>query len=147
MPPEQFLDFRRTDERTDIYALGKILYEAIEGRIRANTIPFKQVKLKNTISIFFKKLDAIIQNVTAEEKESRTSSVKELRNELMKVLGSMKNPAACQQVLRYRGYFLRFFLHTENGFLGFLSPLRPRLYSDWYGFLGSPGSPCRYPPI
>ncbi len=91
MPPEQFLDFRRTDERTDVYALGKILYEAIDGRIRANTIPFKQVSLKNTISIFFKKLDAIIQKATAEEKESRTGSVMELRNELMEVLGSTVN--------------------------------------------------------
>lgn len=91
MPPEQFLDFRRTDERTDIYALGKILYEAVDGRIRANTIPFKQVRLKDTGSLFFEKLDAVIQNATAEEKESRTGSVGELRTALMEVLGSAED--------------------------------------------------------
>jgi len=89
MPPEQFMDFRRTDERADIYALGKILYEAVDGRVRANTIPFKQARLKDTNSPFFEKLDGIIQKATAEEKESRTGSVKVLRNALMEVLGSV----------------------------------------------------------
>ncbi|MBW2096356.1 MAG: protein kinase [Deltaproteobacteria bacterium] len=91
MPPEQFMDFRRTDERVDIYALGKILHEAVDGRVRANTIPFKQARLKNTNSLFFEKLNGVIQNATAEEKQSRTGSVKELRNALMEVLGSAMN--------------------------------------------------------
>jgi serine/threonine-protein kinase len=33
MSPEHFFDFRKTDQRADIYSLGKILYEAIDGRL------------------------------------------------------------------------------------------------------------------
>jgi serine/threonine protein kinase len=31
MAPEQFMDFRKVGPQADIYALGKILYEAVEG--------------------------------------------------------------------------------------------------------------------
>ncbi len=33
MPEEQFLDVELTDVRVDVYALGKILFEMIEGKI------------------------------------------------------------------------------------------------------------------
>ncbi len=86
MPPEQFLDFRRTDERTDIYALGKILYEAVEGKIPPNTLPFKQSRLGKADTPFFKKIDFIIQKATEEEKEARISSIDELRKMLQQGL-------------------------------------------------------------
>jgi len=40
MSPEHFVDLKRTDTRADIYSLGKILYEAIDGKISSETIPF-----------------------------------------------------------------------------------------------------------
>ena len=94
MSPEQFMDFRRTDERTDIYALGKILYEAIDGKISSNAIPFKQSKLDKTDTTFFRNLDLVIQEATSGDKERRISSVDELRRRLIEALeteGSTKN--------------------------------------------------------
>ncbi len=90
MPPEQFMDFRRTDERTDIYALGKILYEAIAGKIQSNVIPFKQARLKEAESRFFKWLDDVIQKATSEEKAERFSSIKEFQEVLQKGLDISK---------------------------------------------------------
>jgi eukaryotic-like serine/threonine-protein kinase len=88
MPPEQFVDFRRTDARGDVYAIGKILYEAVDGKMKADTIPFRKAKLRNPESSFFKNLDEIIQKATEEEKNNRLPSVKTLEEELLKVLDS-----------------------------------------------------------
>ena len=55
MPPEQFVDFKRVDQRGDIFSLGRILYEAIAGKISKETIPFKTVKLANPNTPFLQK--------------------------------------------------------------------------------------------
>ena len=88
MPPEQFADFRRTDSRADIYSLGKILYEAIEGKIGSKDkhIHFKSVSLENPETPFFKELDKIIRRATAEEKDDRFDSVEEFRNQILHAL-------------------------------------------------------------
>jgi serine/threonine-protein kinase len=39
MSPEHFFDFRKADQRADIYSLGKILFEAIDGKISEKYIP------------------------------------------------------------------------------------------------------------
>ena len=78
MPPEQFVDFKRVDQRGDIFSLGRILYEAIAGKISRETIPFKTVKLANPNTPFTQKLDKIIQWTTAEEREQRLDSAEKM---------------------------------------------------------------------
>ncbi len=56
MAPEQFLDLGGTDERGDVYSLGKILYEAVCGRMaeRKTAVPLKAVSLTNATTPFLK---------------------------------------------------------------------------------------------
>lgn len=75
MSPEHFMDFKRADQRTDVYALGKILFEAIDGKITSDQIPFKKACLKEAENPFFKSLDRIIQDSTSEDKKERTPTV------------------------------------------------------------------------
>ena len=56
MSPEQFMEFKRADEKTDIYALGKILYEAIDGKMTPKTvIPFQCATLEKADTPIFQK--------------------------------------------------------------------------------------------
>lgn len=86
MPPEQFYDFKRTDQRADIYSLAKILFEVVEGKKSGKIVPFKRVSLKDPVGPFFKGLDRIIQRCTSEEKKDRPNSVEELQEDLLRVL-------------------------------------------------------------
>ena len=45
MSPEHFFDFRKADQRADIYSLGKIIFEAVTGKIGNGAMPFKTVAL------------------------------------------------------------------------------------------------------
>ncbi|MBW2064478.1 MAG: protein kinase [Deltaproteobacteria bacterium] len=87
MSPEHFLDLRRTDHRADIYSLGKILVEAIDGKKVAKDIPFKQAGLRKAETPFFKALDRIIRTATEEDRDKRCNSVKELREAITGALG------------------------------------------------------------
>ena len=86
MSLEHFLDFKNADKRADIYSLGKILFEAVEGRIGPDTMPFKQAGLSKRGSSFFEKLDLIIQGATAEDRNERMDSVEKFRTALLEVL-------------------------------------------------------------
>jgi serine/threonine-protein kinase len=88
MPPEQFVSFKRADRRADIYALGKILYEAVEGKMTKECIPFRQVQLKETPTSFLQGLDPLIRQSTAENPEDRLGTVAEFKSALAAVLGS-----------------------------------------------------------
>ena len=87
MSPEQFFDFGRVDQRADIYSLGKILYEAVSGRISPATVPFKKACLRDLKTLFFQELNLIIQEATAEERKDRISSVRDLRVKLEEIIG------------------------------------------------------------
>jgi len=90
MSPEHFFDFRRADQRADIYSLGKILFEAVAGKIGNGTIPFKTAVLPDADTPFFRKLDEIIQASTAENKEERLKSAGALRSLLLDAIAGLK---------------------------------------------------------
>jgi serine/threonine-protein kinase len=86
MAPEQFSDFRKAAEPADIYALGKILYEAVEGKLDQSTPPFKQVSLKDPSAPMLRALDGVIRKATDEDPNRRYPSIAELRLDLLALL-------------------------------------------------------------
>jgi len=96
MAPEQFMDFKRADARTDIYALGKILYEAIAGKIPENAVPFTQMGLNHPEGELFQKLDWIIRKATDKEPERRFKSVSEMKKALEEAVDSWQHSERSQ---------------------------------------------------
>jgi len=90
MSPEHFFDFKNADRQSDIYSLGKILYEAVDGKITSKILPFKSARLENSDTPFLKKLDKIIQDATSEKKEERLKSVGDLRIAILESLNILK---------------------------------------------------------
>jgi len=86
MAPEQFADFRKTGFAADIYALGKILFEAAAGKMDAKQVPFKTVALQDPQTPLLKDLDAIIRRATNEDSRKRHQSVAELRQDIQNAL-------------------------------------------------------------
>lgn len=86
MAPEQFADFRKAKIPADIYSLGKMLYEAIVGRLDQKTVPFKAVHLEAPDTDFFKTVDGIIRKATDENQQNRYQTVSELRRVLLNAL-------------------------------------------------------------
>ncbi len=125
MPEEQFLDLARTDVRVDVYALGKILYEMVEGKMKkGRDKPFNSVQLKDPETRFFKILDRIIQQATARDRNQRTHSVKVLHDSLKELVmdcGNIPRP-------RGQGRRLRKYLFGISGALFLLVALTGLLH-------------------
>ncbi len=86
MAPEQFADFRKAGPEADIYALGKILYEAVSGKMDPKQVPFIQVGLANPQTSMLETLDGVIRKATCSNKEGRYKNVDELRRAVQAVL-------------------------------------------------------------
>ena len=86
MSPEQCSDFKTADFTTDIYALGKMLFEAANGTLTEKILPFKSVKIEKPQSPFLEKMSLIIEKATAESPSSRYQSITELRHDLQSAL-------------------------------------------------------------
>ena len=83
MPEEQFVDLAQTDGRVDVYALGKILYEVVEGKMKkGRDKPFKQVCLNAPASRFFKQLDRIVRQATSQNRNERIPTMKDFKRAL-----------------------------------------------------------------
>lgn len=85
MSPEHFFDFKRADQRADIYSLGKILFEVVDGKIKTGTMPFKEARLAKTETPLFQELGQIIQMATTENRDGRTASIQDLMGQLERV--------------------------------------------------------------
>jgi len=100
MPKQQFEDGGMVDAKADIYALGKVLYEAVTGKItNASKVVFKEVGLKPEVNegyadVFFVGLDAVIRNATREEAEGRTASAGAMAETLRALVASYDANAA-----------------------------------------------------
>lgn len=137
MSPEHFFDFKKADQKSDIYSLGKILYEAVEGRIGQETIPFKSVGLQNKDTPFFQQLDRIIQNATAEKKEKRLQSVGELRKTLLDAMDILKTETAVDSAETHTRFsFLTQFVFIWAGIV--IAIVSVGLMGLWH-LMGDPG--------
>ncbi len=86
MSPEQCADFKYAGYTTDIYALGKILFEAVNGTLTKKAVPFTSVCINNPQTDFLKEMSKIIKRATAEKPSDRYQTVQELRTDLQRSL-------------------------------------------------------------
>ncbi len=86
MSPEQCADFKYADYRADIYALGKILYEAVNGTLTTKEVPFTSVCIENPQTVFLQDMSRIIEKATAEKPENRYQAIHELRSDIKQAL-------------------------------------------------------------
>ncbi len=85
MAPEQFYNFSMAREPADIYSIGKILYELVEGKISQKMKPFKQAMLSNPDTDYLRTLNSIIMAATEENPNQRIGSAHELKSRLLQL--------------------------------------------------------------
>ena len=90
MAPEQFSDFRKAGFESDIYALGKILFEAVAGKLEDGHIPFKSMALEDPQTPLQKALNAVIVKATDEDKTRRYQQIQDLRDDIKAALESTR---------------------------------------------------------
>jgi serine/threonine protein kinase len=141
MSPEHFFDFRKVDHRADIFSLGKILYEAIDGKFDQKSLPFKSASLADPDTPFFQKLDQTIRDATAEKKENRLDSVDKLHNALLEAIADLKKETTIEISVKPKGLS---FLHKPQWiWTGVaLAVLSVAAMTVWH-FMSTPGKQLR----
>jgi serine/threonine-protein kinase len=86
MSPEQFYNFSLAREPSDIFSLGRILYEVVEGTMTEKILPFKQVRISRTDTSFFRRLGEVIAEATAENPKERIATARQLMERLSDIL-------------------------------------------------------------
>jgi serine/threonine protein kinase len=104
MSPEQCLGRSDVDHRTDIYALGVILFQMVTGELPFNadgwgevmlmhaTVPFPSVRLRRPVlpELF----EALVQRAVDKDRDKRFGTMVELRDALLGLLDSSYLPGA-----------------------------------------------------
>jgi serine/threonine protein kinase len=85
MAPEQYNNFSMARESADIFAIGRLLFEVVEGKITEKVTPFTQVQLTDTGTEYSKALSHIVMEATAENTMDRIGSIKELKKQLIDI--------------------------------------------------------------
>lgn len=85
MAPEQFYNFSLAREPADIFSIGRILYEVVEGKMDEKVKPFKQVRLNHNATDYLRGLNEIVMAATAENPNQRIGSARELKERLLKL--------------------------------------------------------------
>jgi serine/threonine-protein kinase len=148
MSPEHFFDFRKVDQQADIYSLGKILYEAIDGKIGQGMIPFKNTSLRAAETPFFQKLDRIIRDATAEQKDDRLDSVDKLRIALQDAIDSLKKETATVVPEKPKHFsFLNQPKYIWTGIAIAIMSVAAMTFWHLLGGSGKPPAPLKNPPI
>ncbi len=98
MAPEQFADFRRAGFAADIYALGKILFEGVAGKMDPKQLPFKSAALIDPQTPLLSALDAVIRRATEENHQQRYQSVAELRADIQHILDAQAEGTAREEI-------------------------------------------------
>ena len=137
MSPEHFFDFKRADQRADVYSLGKMLFEAVDGKIKSGTTPFKSAKLAKTESPLFQELDRIIQKATAESRDERTESVRDLLGQLERVIHGLASDKADAKSPRQRSASL--FTKPRWIWTGIIVAVLSVMSMAVWHFIGEPG--------
>lgn len=103
MPREQYENATAANKRSDIYALGKILFEAIRGTITdKDDVLFKEVSLNPEDhpaynEPFYRALSKLIQQATKEKNQDRIKSVSDFREQLEEIIQAVSNPQAVKK--------------------------------------------------
>jgi hypothetical protein len=75
-----------------VYSIGKILFEAIEGKLTDKVRPLKQARLSNPDTDFRAALNRIVMDATAEDPKQRIASARELKERLTQILYCQAGP-------------------------------------------------------
>lgn len=94
MAPEQFADFRKANIPADIYSLGKMLFEAVDGKLDKKMIPFKHVGLDAPATELLQAVDTIMRKATDENPDHRYQTIADMRRALLQALASLREKTA-----------------------------------------------------